>query len=333
MQPLGFKNPSRIKALIEIWNAACGDDLAINEDFVRFNLSGNTGVAQEGRVMMKDDRVISFVLANAFGTTKIGFVDAIAVHPSEQRKGFGLQLIGWAQKWLKAQGCERMRIGGSIRPFVAGLPTELKTGSFFEKQGFKRIGTDWDVACRLKETKERGEIKEREIKEMREREIKEIKEREIKEIKEIREMIGAASEKDVPAMREFFARAFPGRWQFEFEEFLRDGGRISDYLILKIETKVEGFIQSSFEVGSHRSINRFYMSHLPHPWGQAGPLGVSKEVRGKGYGAAIIEAGLNHLKDRGVNGCVIDWTSLTDLYGKFGFEKYREYAVMMADGK
>ena len=146
-------------------------------------------------------------------------------------------------------------------------------------------------------------------------------------------MIRQASEDDMSAMREFFGRAFPGRWQFEFEEFLRDGGMISDYLILKIENRVEGFIQLSFEEGSHRPINRFYMSRLPHPWGQAGPLGVSKEVRGKGYGAAIIEAGLNHLKDRGVNGCVIDWTSLTDLYGKFGFEKYREYAVMMADGK
>ncbi|MBI5713335.1 MAG: GNAT family N-acetyltransferase [Chloroflexi bacterium] len=273
--------------------------------------------------MMKDDRVIGFVLASAFGMTKIGFVDAIAVQPLEQRKGIGSQLIAWAQEWLKAQGCERIRIGGSIRPFVAGLPTELKTESFFEKQSFKRISTDWDVACKLRETKGRGEIKE------------------------MRKMIGAASDEDVSAMREFFGRAFPGRWQYEFEEFMRDGGRISDYLILKIENKVEGFIylilkienkvegfiQLSFEEGSYRPINRFYMSRLPHPWGQAGPLGVSKEVRGKGYGAAIIDAGLQHLKDRGVDGCVIDWTSLTDLYGKFGFEKYREYAVMMADSR
>ncbi|MBI5052723.1 MAG: GNAT family N-acetyltransferase [Chloroflexi bacterium] len=309
MQPLEFNNPTHLAAIVKIWSAACGDDLAIAENFARFNLSGNTGVAQEGRVMMKDDRVIGFVLASALGMTKIGFVDAIAVQPLEQRKGIGSQLIAWAQEWLKAQGCERIRIGGSIRPFVAGLPTELKTESFFEKQSFKRISTDWDVACKLRETKGRGEIKE------------------------MRKMIGAASDEDVSAMREFFGRAFPGRWQYEFEEFMRDGGRISDYLILKIENKVEGFIQLSFEEGSYRPINRFYMSRLPHPWGQAGPLGVSKEVRGKGYGAAIIDAGLRHLKDRGVDGCVIDWTSLTDLYGKFGFEKYREYAVMMVSGK
>ena len=302
MRPLEFNNPAHLTAIVEIWNAACGDDLTITENFVRFNLSGNTGVAQEGHVMMSGDHVIGFVLASAFGMTKLGFVDAIAVHPAEQGKGIGSQLIVWAIGWSKTQGCERMRIGGSIRPFVAGLPTQLKTESFFEKQGFKRTSTDWDVAGKLKE---RGEIKE------------------------MSEMIRPASEDDVSAVREFFAWAFPGRWQYEFEEFLRDGGRISDYLILKIENKVEGFIQLSFEDGSYRPINRFYMSRLPHPWGQAGPLGVSKEVRGKGYGLAIIDAGLRHLKDRGVDGCVIDWTSLTDLYGKFGFEKYREYAVMI----
>lgn len=312
MQPLEFKNPSHIKAIVKVWNAACGDDLAISENFARFNLSSNTGVAQEGQLMMSSDGVIGFVSASAFGMTKLGFVDAVAVHPLEQGKGFGSRLMGWALEWLKAQGCERIRIGGSIRPFVAGLPTQLKTESFFEKQGFKRIGTDWDVACKLKETRE---LKER------------------GEIKGIEEMICPASGKDVSAMREFFGRAFPGRWQYEFEEFLRDGGRISDYLILKIENKVEGFIQLSFEEGSYRPMDRFYMSRLPRPWGQAGPLGVSKEVRGKGYGAAIIVAGLRHLKNHGVDGCVIDWTSLTDLYGKFGFEKYREYAVMMADSR
>jgi len=311
MRPLEFNNPGHLAALVEIWNAACGNDLAITEKFARFNASGNTGVMQEGHAWMNGDQMIGFVSASAFGMTKLGFVDAIAVHPAHQRRGNGSQLIAWAQKWLKAQGCQRMRIGGSIRPFVAGLPTQLKTESFFEKQGFKRTSTDWDVACNLKETKG---IKER---------------REIKEIGEMKEMIRAASDADIPAMREFFARAFPGRWQYEFEEFVRDGGRISDYLILKIENRVEGFIQLSFEEGSYRPINRFYMSRLPHPWGQAGPLGVSKEVRGKGYGAVIIEAGLRHLKDRGVDGCVIDWTSLADLYAKFGFKRYREYAVMI----
>ena len=317
MQPLEFNNPAHLASIVEIWNAACGDDLAITENFARFNVSGNAGVAQEGRLMMNDDRAIGFVLASAYGITKLGFVDAIVVLPSEQRKGIGSQLINWAKEWLKAQGCERIRIGGSIRPFVAGLPTQLKTESFFEKQGFKRTSTDWDVACRLKEIKERGEIKGTgETKEKR-------------EITGTGEMIRPASEDDVSAMHEFFGRAFPGRWQYEFEEFVRDGGRISDYLILKIENKVEGFIQLSFEEGSYRPIERFYMHRLPHPWGQAGPLGVSKEMRGKGYGAAIIEAGLRHLKDRGVDGCVIDWTSLTDLYAKFGFEKYREYAIMI----
>ncbi|MBI5713336.1 MAG: hypothetical protein HZC38_07920 [Chloroflexi bacterium] len=46
MQPLEFNNPTHLAAIVKIWSAACGDDLAIAENFARFNLSGNTGVAQ-----------------------------------------------------------------------------------------------------------------------------------------------------------------------------------------------------------------------------------------------------------------------------------------------
>ena len=47
-----------------------------------------------------------------------------------------------------------------------------------------------------------------------------------------------------------------------------------------------------------------------------------------GGGAALLDAGLRRLHDNGVNGCVIDWTTLIGFYGKFGFEQYREYAMM-----
>jgi predicted N-acetyltransferase YhbS len=70
------------------------------------------------------------------------------------------------------------------------------------------------------------------------------------------------------------------------------------------------------------------MHRLPKPWGQLGPIGVSKDVRGKGYGGALLDAGLGYLRDQGVRGCVIDWTDLVDFYGKFGFKPYREYAIL-----
>jgi hypothetical protein len=40
---------------------------------------------------------------------------------------------------------------------------------------------------------------------------------------------------------------------------------------------------------------------------------------------AQVDAAAVHLQSLGVRGCVIDWTSLTDLYEKFGFKIYNQY--------
>jgi predicted N-acetyltransferase YhbS len=91
---------------------------------------------------------------------------------------------------------------------------------------------------------------------------------------------------------------------------------------------VAGFCQVVFE-DSAQPLGRYYMQELPRPWGQLGPIGIGQERRGRGYGAALLDAGLRYLLERGVDGCVIDWTGLLDFYGKFGFQPYRQYAVLV----
>ena len=133
------------------------------------------------------------------------------------------------------------------------------------------------------------------------------------------------------ALREFFVRAFPGRWLYEYDEHLREGGKISDYAILITADsgapRIEAFCMTTM-ADSLRPLDRFYMNTLPRPWAQAGPLGTSETLRGKGYAALAINTALASLKARGGRGCVIDWTSLTDFYAKFGFRKFREYVGM-----
>jgi predicted N-acetyltransferase YhbS len=76
-------------------------------------------------------------------------------------------------------------------------------------------------------------------------------------------------------------------------------------------------------------IERHYMHRLPRPWGQLGPIGVSRDCRGKGYGTTLLDAGLRCLRDHGVRGCVIDWTGLLEFYARFGFEPYRKYVILL----
>ncbi|MEZ4581603.1 MAG: hypothetical protein R3A10_08190 [Caldilineaceae bacterium] len=63
---------------------------------------------------------------------------------------------------------------------------------------------------------------------------------------------------------------FPGRWRYEFEEFLRTNGRISDFMVLWTADGVDGFCRLTFE-DSSRPLDRFFPYTLPRPWGQLVP--------------------------------------------------------------
>lgn len=294
-------------AAAALWTAACGPDLAISPAFVAFNTRPTTGIAQAGRLALEAGRPIGFVLASAVvadPTLTTGWIDAIAVAPEVQRQGVGSALLNWAEAWLRAQGCTRARLGGSLRPFAPGLPVPLPA-DFFLRRGYTITGAEWDVARDLADYPNDPAYATAAV-------------------------LRPTRPGEEPFLLEFLAREFPGRWHFECQEFLREGGRAADWLLLwpaGVERPV-GFCQVTLE-DSLRPIERFYPHRLPRPWGQFGPLGVAREVRGQGYGAAVVDGAARYLRDLGVRGCVIDWTDLVAFYGKFGFQPYRQYQVLV----
>lgn len=317
-------NEAHHAAAAAIWNAACGHGLAISPAAVRFNTSPVTGATQAGRIasVEGDDvqggrNMAGFVLASAFlegdpavSPRDLGWVDAIAVSPGFQRRGIGAALLAWAEDWLIAQGCTRFRLGGSLRPFAAGLPVALGTEHFFRSRGYAGRPNGehvWDVARSL-----RGYVSPSGAATGRTGEVRQL----------------LAGEED--AALAFFRREFPGRWQFEFQEFVAGGGRVSDFLILLTEHGIDGFCQLTF-TDSLRPLDRFFMHGLPRPWGQLGPIGVGEGCRGKGHGATLLDAGLRRLRDSGIDGCVIDWTDLLGFYDKFGFQPHRQYVILVKE--
>lgn len=317
MELLAFEptNEGHHAAAAALWNAACGPELAITPGAVRFNTRPTTGAVQAGRLALVEGQAAGFVLASAFpagdpavSPREMGWVDAIAVSPSHQRRGIGSALLAWAEGWLAEQGCIRFRLGGSLRPFVPGLPSALGSDRFFARRGYvaRSAGDrDWDVARDLRDYVSPPGVR-----------------------RDLPVELRPAQPGEEDALLAFLQREFPGRWRFEFQEHLRAGGRIADFMILLTDRGVDGFAQLTFE-DSLRPLDRFFMHGLPRPWGQLGPIGVSQGCRGGGYGAALLDAGLRRLRDRGVAGCVIDWTSLLDFYGKFGFQPYRQYEMLV----
>ncbi len=309
-------DPDHLAASTAIWNAACGPDLAISERAMAYNTGAVTGGVQAGQIAAEAGQPVGFILASTLkgdesaSPPEAGWVDAIAVDPAYQRRGVGAALMGWAEAWLAGQGCQRFRLGGNIRPFTAGLPVQLGDETFFNRRGYVgRPGHErsWDVAHDLRDYVTPPSA-----------------------LKAAGLTARPAGHGEEEVLLAFLRREFPGRWRFEAEVHLQDGGRISDYVLLWSERGVDGFCQLTYE-DSRRPLDRFFPRGLPRPWGQLGSVGVSWDRHGKGYGAVMMDAALRHMRDAGIRGCVIDWTSIVDFYGKFGFKPFREY-WMLAKG-
>jgi len=305
---------SDVNLVVSIWNAACGPDLAINSRLVEYNTRPATGAIQAIQLAVQYGQPVGLVHASvlpadpATSPPEVGWIDALAVLPEFQRQGIGGELLAWAEVWLAEQGCARIRLGGGLHYFVPGLPVELGTEAFFHKRGFQDRDEGsivWDVASDL-DNYQNSNLKY--------------------QMSNVSVRPGQAGQEN--ALLDFLRREFPGRWRFECEEFLRERGRMSDYVILWTERGIDGCCRLTLE-DSERPIERYYLHRLPHPWGQLGSIGVSRDCRGKGYGGALLEGGLRQLRDKGVRGCVIDWTNLVDFYGKFGFKPYHQYTMLI----
>lgn len=288
---------------IHIWNAASHHDYPINERFLAHNVIPATGETIEGCVAIHNDEQVGFVLVCAVQGGALGWVSAIAVHPSVQRQGVGSVLLHWAEVWLKDQHCKRIRVGGNLRPFLPGLPDVMReNAAFFEKHRYKFSADqpyEYDIARSLKNYQSiYPKPADAELTPMN------------------------CGEEHV--LLDFLHREYPGRWEFEAQEFVKNDGRAADYLLLRVDGEVEGFCRLTLPE-SERPIERFYPQRLPQPWGQFGPLGLSKAVRGQGLGGYLIDAAACHMQSLGVDGCVVDWTALVELYGKFGFKVYNQY--------
>jgi len=303
--PIEPNNHLHHEGIAEVWNAACGDGLWFSPRFAAYNLRPTTSAIQAGQLVMVNGKPVAFVLVSAV-VNENAWIDAMAVHPGHQGLGLGTQLLTWAEGWLRDKQVDEARLGASLRPFVPGAPVEVSSEAFFVKLGYENLGVAVDMACDLAHG---------------------LKVHPVARPPDVLPLTSA----DVPAMHEFLQRAFPGRWHFEFEEFLREDGRLSDYLVAWANDsgahRIEGFCQTTWE-DSMRPLDRFYPQPLPRPWGQLGSIGVSEACRGKGYAAALINAALERFRAAGIRGCIIDWTGLIDFYARFGFTVHRRYSMM-----
>lgn len=305
-------NASSIQTLAALWTRACGQEFALPPRALAHNLSAPIDAAQAGRIAIVEGEPSGFVLASVLrdhpdvAPPELGWLDALVVAPEYRRRGVGSALLEWAEGWLREQGRTVFRPGGSLRPFAPGVASEWNV-SFFRAHGYVSRPQDpvvQDFGLDLQEYKTPAFVKA------------------------LDGVCRPATEDDIDALETFFAREFPGRWKYEFEQHVRDGGRVSDFMLLETPRGVDACCQMTFK-DSLRPVERFYPSPMPRPWGQVGSVGVSADRRNAGYGSAVLDAALTNLRARGVRGCIIDWTHHVGYYERFGFTARRRYEMMV----
>lgn len=300
----------------ELWTRGCGEQFALPPRALAYNVRPCAGAAQAGQFATVNGARVGFVLASVLQNDALaaspqnGWIDALAVAPEFQKRGIGHALLNWAESWLRARSCTSARLGGGLRPFAPGVPTELGSAGFFRASGYaerQEHAETWDLGLDLRNYVSPASLRAQNL------------------------TMRPAQASDAGALHAFLVREFPGRWRYEFEQHLRDGARIADYMILESARGIDACCIMTLE-DSQRPVQRFYPAPLPQPWGQTGSIGVSADRRSAGYGSALLDASLRHLRERGVRGCIIDWTHLAAYYERFGFKRHRSYQMLVNEG-
>lgn len=300
----------RVKELVELWNDELGEDFPMREELFVQNSFNDENICFEASqiAINEDNQVIGFIVAkrwqeqlNVNMPKKTGWIQILLVQKAYRRKGIGTRLLHHAETLLTENGMKEIWLGRDPWHYFPGIPEDkADVEKWFANQGYDKQGHDYDLINHYKNTTT-----------------------ELPAVKDARFSILQENEQD--QFLEFLHRCFPGRWEYEALHYFAKGGTGREFVILKKEQKIIGFSRINDHQSPLIAQNVYWAPLFKEPLGGIGPLGIDATERKQGYGIAIVEAAISYLRKREVNNIVIDWTGLTDFYGKLGYDKWKGY--------
>lgn len=218
-----------------------------------------------------------------------------------------VDLLGSVKRLLRNRGFQKLAFGRDSRHFFPGCPEECKgLASFLTVEGFLPGYEPVDLTRNLADYKdpalpaENGEFRR-------------------------------LAPDDKTSLAHFFQRNFSGRWAYDVLDKISVDGIENCVFGVFVDGALQGF--ALLQDWRHQLCigGSVWRKGLGEQWGSLGPIGVSEEVRGHGYGNALLGAALEELKGRGVQNCIIDWTGIPAFYEKHGFEIYTRYQSFELD--
>lgn len=311
-EPLSTRS---IAELTDLWNAALGTRFPMRMQLLERNLFGDLNYLPEASfAAVVDGRLVGMVGAKLnrefIGAIapRQGYINSLIVHPDYQRQGIGTALLNRAVAQLRQLQPTKIHVGRDTFHFFPGVPTDCPEAEAFFQHHRAIVGdglqtdllgdlSSFDLPAGAVKALEQPGVEVRPLK-----------------------------PEEVAGMADFFRRSFPGRWQFEFAKYIYDGGDPGDLIAVVVDGTVEGFCHIYTPESRWIGPGVYWAPLYPeHRFGGAGPLGVSKEVRGRGLGLAVVAVGIDELKRRGITRAAIDWTDLIEFYGLLGFKPWKQY--------
>lgn len=303
---------------IDLWND-CHPSLPIDRRLADQNVFATpANVASVARGAYVDGALRGFALAThqtgpvpgyddeANGWLSLLVVDTTAVAV----EGVGAGLLEALLDDLAAAGVERVRVGGDVRKFLAGLPTRLEPTyrSLLERFGFEAGGTVHDLYQDVS-TSAAAEA--------------------VAPYRDLPADVTAdrVAPREAEDLLGFLREQFPGRWAFQAETARASPGGVEDYWLLREDGDPAAFARTGTADSAVPGSCVAWQGY----WGARtcglGPIGVRESSRGRGLGLGLLAAVVDDFRERGYQHMTIDGVapSLLDYYAKVGFDPWLEY--------
>lgn len=294
-------------ALARLWAEFYPERYHVDADLLRINtVECPTFDWGASAIEVMDDETLGFVVVKKPSTPTLWagwpnqdtyHIGAIAYRQPEA----GIDLMTQAKRAVTDRGAMQLFYGMDCRHFFPGCPEDCHNlCSFLMVEGFEKSGGHFDLERDL------GDY------EMPAKPTEGVDYR-------------MAQDADLPELKAFFEREFPGRWKHDVFEKIGVEGAANTCFAAFDGKKVLGFALIQDWTHKQPIGGGVWRQALGDRWGALGPIGVAAGERGRGLGHSVLGMALSDLKRRGVRNAIIDWTTLEDFYGRHGFKISRRY--------
>ncbi|WP_066315597.1 GNAT family N-acetyltransferase [Bacillus sp. FJAT-29814] len=301
----------KISELVNLWNSEIGSAFPMTEELFTQNSVEDENILPEGSFIAVDQQgqAAGFIVSKRWREKlpiqidgETGWIQALIVRSSARGQGIGSALLEKAEDALRNSDCKRVFLGRDPYHYFPGVPVEFQEAKqWFERRGYHPTGVESDLI----------------------REFSPDEETPMPELAGLQVTLIKEDEKE--QLLAFLHRCFPGRWEYEAYHYFRRGGTGREFVVLKKAEEIIGFCRINDPDSPVIAQNVYWAPLFDEHLGGIGPLGIDRAQRKNGYGLSIVEAAVSFLRERKIERIVIDWTGLTEFYGRLGFNVWKQY--------